>query len=136
MMPDYKYLIIGGGMTADAAVRGIRKADPDGSIGLIGAEPDPPYKRPPLTKALWKGDKLESIWSGTDKRRVEMHLGRTVNALDAERKQVTDDEGRAYTYAKLLLATGGTPRRLPFGEEHIIYYRTVADFRRLWALAD
>src|SRR6266542_5910487 len=45
-MPNYKYLIVGGGMTADAAVAGIREADRDGSIGLIGAEPDPPYNRP------------------------------------------------------------------------------------------
>ena len=37
-MPHYKYLIVGGGMTADAAVNGIREADPDGPIGLIGAE--------------------------------------------------------------------------------------------------
>ena len=41
-MTHYKYLLIGGGMAADAAVRGIRKIDPDGSIGLIGEEIDPP----------------------------------------------------------------------------------------------
>ena len=45
---DYTYLIVGGGMAADAAVHGIREVDADGSIGLISAEPDPPYKRPPL----------------------------------------------------------------------------------------
>src|SRR2546425_922989 len=65
-MPNYKYLIVGGGMTADAAVAGIREADPNGSIGLISAEPDPPYNRPPLSKALWKGEPLESIWRGTE----------------------------------------------------------------------
>ena len=47
-MPSYRYLIVGGGMTADAAVRGIREVDPKGSIGLIGTEIDPPYDRPPL----------------------------------------------------------------------------------------
>ena len=57
-MPSYKYLIVGGGMTADAAVRGIREIDPNGSIGLVGAENDPPYDRPPLSKGLWKGKPL------------------------------------------------------------------------------
>ena len=40
-MPRYKYLTVGGGMTADAAVNGIREADPDGSVGAISAEPNP-----------------------------------------------------------------------------------------------
>ncbi|MGD0610511.1 MAG: hypothetical protein ABSB41_03280 [Anaerolineales bacterium] len=54
-MADSKYLILGTGMAADAAVRGIREIDPKGSIELIGLEEDPPYKRPPLSKGLWKG---------------------------------------------------------------------------------
>ena len=58
----YDYLIVGAGMTADAAVRGIRKHDAKGSIAVVGAEADPPYNRPPLTKALWKREPLDSIW--------------------------------------------------------------------------
>ena len=54
-MRSYRYLIVGGGMTADSACRGIREHDSDGSIGLVGAEGHPPYSRPPLTKALWQG---------------------------------------------------------------------------------
>lgn len=54
-MPHFKYLIVGAGMTGDAAVSGIREVDPNGPIGLIGGEQDRPYDRPPLTKALWKG---------------------------------------------------------------------------------
>jgi len=49
-MPDYTYLIVGGGMTADAAAQALHEADPAGSIGLISAEPHPPYDRPPLSK--------------------------------------------------------------------------------------
>ena len=64
-MRNYKYLIVGGGMTADTAVNGIRELDSKGSIGLISAEADGPYDRPPLTKALWKGKPLESIWRHT-----------------------------------------------------------------------
>ncbi len=129
----YTYVIIGGGMTAAAAVEGIRQADPDGSIGLIGAETHPPYKRPPLSKGLWKGKPLEDIWLQSERHGITPHLGRTVRTLDPPRKRVTDDQGTVYTYEKLLLATGGTPRRLPFGGEHIIYFRTLDDYRRLRA---
>ena len=61
-MPHYPYLIIGGGMTAAAAVHGIREVDPTGAIGLIGLDPHPPYQRPLLSKGLWKGKPLERVW--------------------------------------------------------------------------
>lgn len=135
-MEHYKYLILGGGMTADAATRGIRELDASGSIGLIGSEPDPPYDRPPLTKKLWKGKPFESIWRGTQDRGVDLHLGRTVRGLNPHENLAIDDQGNTYVYEKLLLATGGTPRRLSFGGENIIYYRTVQDYRKLRALSE
>lgn len=135
-MQHYPYLIIGGGMTADAAVRGIRELDAKSAIGLIGAETDPPYARPPLTKALWKGDPLDSVWRKTSEAGVDLHLGRRVKTLDPDKKRVIDEKGVSYTFDKLLLATGGTPRHLPFGGEGVIYYRTLADFRRLHAMAE
>ena len=130
-MPHYKYLIIGGGMTADAAVHGIREIDANGPIGLISQEEEKPYDRPPLTKGLWKDKTLDSIWRHTENEHVEFHLGRNVELIDPKQKRVVDDAQNVYTYDKLLLATGGRPRLLPFGEKHIIYYRTVADYRRL-----
>lgn len=135
-MPRYPYLIVGGGMTADAAVVGIRANDPDGAIGIIGAESDFPYNRPPLSKGLWKGAPLTKIWRKTADQGVTFHLGRRVQALDPINKQVTDDQGTTYQFDTCLLATGGTPRRFPFGDDQIIYYRTVADYRRLRVLAE
>jgi len=135
-MPHYPYLIVGGGMTGDAAVRGIRERDAKGAIGLIGAESDPPYARPPLSKALWKGQPIESVWRKTSDLGVDLHLGRRATALDLGGKKVTDDGGTRHTYDKLLLATGGTARRLPFGGDRVIYFRTLDDYRRLRALAD
>ncbi len=135
-MANYKYLIVGAGMTADAAVRGIRELDADGKIGMIGSEHNPPYNRPPLTKALWKGKPLESIWRRTQEFSVDLHLGRTVRSIDPQMLLVQDDNGAEYKYEKLLLATGGTPRRLPFGPEDIIYYRTLEDYQRLRELTD
>jgi len=135
-MKDYKYLIIGGGMTADAAAKGIRAIDPDGSIGLISIEPDPPYNRPPLSKGLWKGKPLDSIWRKTENKHVELHLGRKVVSLNADGYFVRDDQGQEFHAEKLLLAIGGTPHHLPFGGEDIIYYRTLEDYRRLVSLSE
>ena len=135
-MPKYKYLIVGGGMTADAAVQGIREIDSTGTIGLISMENDPPYDRPPLTKGLWKDKSLDSIWRSAAKQNAQLHLGRTVKSLDLKQKQATDDNGDVYTFEKLLLSTGGEPRLLPFGADKIIYYRTASDYRRLRALTE
>jgi 3-phenylpropionate/trans-cinnamate dioxygenase ferredoxin reductase component len=132
----YTYLIVGGGMTADAAVRGIREVDPGGSIGLVGAEADPPYKRPPLSKKLWAGKPLDSVWLEAGDRGAAIHLGRTVRALDLRAKRAVDDRGTTYAFDKLLLATGARPRRLPVGGHRVIHYRTLDDYRRLRTLAD
>ena len=135
-MPDYKYLIIGGGMTADSAVRGIREIDAAGSIGLLCSEPSPPYERPPLSKALWKGKQFDSIWRGTGAvPGVTMHLETTAARIEPAAKQVIDSNGAAYQYEKVLLATGGSPRKLEFAGSRCIYFRTVDDYRRLRSLA-
>ncbi len=134
-MKHYKYLIIGGGLTGDAATRGIRELDAEGSIGLISAESAPPYMRPNLSKGLWKGRPIEKIWRKTEER-AELHLGRKVMQIDPERKIVQGNRGNEYTYDKLLLATGGSPNRLPFGAGDIIYFRDFQDYQHLRALAD
>jgi 3-phenylpropionate/trans-cinnamate dioxygenase ferredoxin reductase subunit len=134
-VPAYKYLIIGGGMTADSAVRGIRQLDKSGSIGLVTSEPHPPYNRPPLSKGLWKGDPVEKIWRTTSELGAEMHLECRAKRIDPGNKMVLDDHGTEYRFEKLLLATGGKVRRLPFEVEGIIYFRTLDDFHRLETLA-
>ncbi len=131
-MEQYNYLIIGGGMTADSAVQGIRSIDANGTIGVISLESDPPYDRPPLSKGLWTGDvDFEEIWRSTQDSGAILHLGQLVQSIDPARKQVTTQTGVKYQYQKLLLATGGTPRRLPQDISEIIYYRTLQDYRTL-----
>ncbi|MFX0040379.1 MAG: NAD(P)/FAD-dependent oxidoreductase [Promethearchaeota archaeon] len=135
---NYKYLIIGGGMAADAAAHSIRDNDPIGTIGLISSENDPPYARPPLSKTLWTGDEeIEDIDLGTSEADIQMHLGLTATKIDRPNKKVIDDKGNKYSYTKLLIATGGTPRKLPNVEEKgLIYYRTLSDYEKLKALVD
>jgi len=134
-MKGYKYLIIGGGLTGDAATRGIRELDEDGSIGLISMEPDPPYMRPNLSKGLWKGRPVEKIWRKTEER-AELILGRKATKLDPGKKTVQDDQGDEYTYDKLLIATGGSPIHLLCGEGDIIYFRDFQDYQRLRKMAN
>jgi 3-phenylpropionate/trans-cinnamate dioxygenase ferredoxin reductase subunit len=133
-MQHSRYLIVGGGLTADAACKGIREVDSDGTIVLVGEEPHAPYARPPLSKALWKGVAENTIWRGTEELGVDLRLGRRIVGLDLGERVATDAEGQRYHYERLLLATGGRPRRLPFGDD-VVYFRTLDDFRRLRTLA-
>jgi 3-phenylpropionate/trans-cinnamate dioxygenase ferredoxin reductase component len=123
-------------MTADAAVRGIRQRDAHGSVGLISTELDPPYDRPPLSKGLWQGTPLEKVWRGTLDHGAALHLGRSATMLAPATRQVIDDQHTIYTFDTLLLATGGTPRRLAYDNEQIIYFRTLDDYRRLRTLTE
>ncbi len=134
-MKHYKYLIIGGGLAGDGATKGIRELDAAGSIGMISMEPDPPYMRPNLSKDLWKGRPEEKIWRKTEER-AQLHLSRKTVQLDPTKKSVLDNEGDEYTYDKLLLATGGTPNHLPFGNGNIIYYRNFRHYKHLRELTE
>lgn len=134
MTNDYQYLILGGGMTAAAAADGIREVDATGAIGIISAETNPPYNRPPLSKSLWKGDPIDSIWRKMTDKPAALHLGCLINEIDPGKRQVIDNAGNIFSYGKLLLATGGTPRRFPFDDDHVIYFRTLSDYQRLRAL--
>lgn len=135
-MAHYPYLIVGGGMAAAAAIQGIREVDPHGPIGLIGSEPYQPYQRPPLSKALWKGTPQEEVWIDVACQGVDLMLGRRAQTLDGELKRIVDNQGAVTTFDRLLLATGGTPRRLPWGGDDVIYYRTLDDYQRLRGLTE
>ena len=135
-MPNFRYLIVGGGLTADGACKGIRELDEDGPIAVVGQEPHPPYLRPPLSKGLWKGDPEEDIWRGTGDLGVDLVLSRRIDSLDLGAHRATDDRGETYGYERVLFATGGRPRRLPVGGDDVIYYRTLDDYRNLRKLAE
>ena len=132
-MNTTKYLIVGAGMTGDMAAKGIRDHDPDGPITMIGADPNPPYKRPLLTKGLWKGAPEEKLWREPAEG-VELVTGRRIVSLDLPAHTATDDEGEEYGWEKLLLATGARPREVP-GAEGVVWFRTLDDYRRVREVA-
>ena len=132
-MSETRYLVIGGGMAGHAAAAAIREVDPGGRIEMIGADPERPYARPPLSKGLWFGKPEESVWLALIPG-LELLAGTRVVSIDATAREARDDRGGIHPYDRLLLATGGTPRRIPFGDDRVVFYRTLSDFRRLRAV--
>lgn len=130
-MHSTRYLIVGGGMTGDMAARGIREHDADGPVTIVGAEPHPPYKRPLLSKGLWKGSPEEKVWRKPVEG-VELRTGRRIVRLDLDAHRAADDAGEEYAWERLLLATGARPREIP-GAEGVLYFRTLDDYRLLHA---
>lgn len=136
---SYKYVIVGGGLAGASAVEGIREHDRDGSILMIGSEEWLPYDRPPLTKKLWTGKKaVNDVFRHESefylRNGVDAGLGETVVKLDPDSRTVETDRGHRHGYEKLLLATGGVPRRLdiPGGKLWgVYYYRRIGDYLRL-----
>lgn len=141
MRNDYDYLIVGGGMAADAAAKGIREQDPDGTIGIVGEEPIGPVARPPLSKDLWTSadaSEQDAALDTVSETSATLHTEELATRLDRDAKVVTTDSGEEFGYGTLLIATGGHPRHLDGLEpgERIRYYRTLADYQALRRIVD
>jgi NADPH-dependent 2,4-dienoyl-CoA reductase/sulfur reductase-like enzyme len=127
-------VVVGAGLAGASAVEELRTQGYPGDITLIGAEPHPPYERPPLSKGVLLGTAdpdsvfLHSTqWYGD--RQVELVLGEPVTGIDLDRGHV-DVGGRQWSYDRLLLATGATSRRLPLADRSgadVVYLRTLDD---------
>lgn len=135
-MKTYRYIIVGGGMTGSAAVMGIRENDTDGSIAMFSREEYGPYNRPPLTKSLWNSKDIDDIIRPMDDYNVDSFLSTQVSHIDSGSKVIETKNGDQFKYEKLLLATGGHPRKLQDVPQDVIYYRTRADYHRLNELTE
>lgn len=133
-MQDFRYLILGGGMAADAAARGIREFDSDGSIAIISNDVDEPYTRPALSKKLWTDPSFgqdDNYLSTVADTWAQLHLGTEATSVDAEAKTVTASDGE-YSFEKLLFVTGGQPKQIDLAEgQRVVYFRRFDDYRRL-----
>jgi 3-phenylpropionate/trans-cinnamate dioxygenase ferredoxin reductase subunit len=135
----FDYVIVGAGRAGASAVEGIRELDTSGSILLAGAEAHLPYDRPPLSKQLWFGKKtIADIFVRDrdffEREGVQLASAERVTEIWPGDKRIVTDRGRSVHYGKLLLATGGTPRRLqiPGAElEGVFYFRTLDDYVEL-----
>src|SRR5690606_4008035 len=138
----YDYVIVGAGVAGASAARAIRRHDEEGTTLVLGREDDAPFYRPDLSKTLWleddaaPGGEPASGWLLDDEARAELRTGVSVTAIDTEAKSLVLSDTTTMSYGRLLLATGAQPRTLDLPEsDRILTYRTLADYRRLRALA-
>ena len=127
------HLIVGGGMTGSAAAMGVLDVAPDASLALVGAEPVPPYERPPLSKDLWQEEEPDLEQVQHDRELFEgadLVTGRRIVELRPDEHLAIDDAGTRWRYGRCLLATGATPIRPPFAPDlpSVPTFRTREDF--------
>ncbi|QLD12310.1 NAD(P)/FAD-dependent oxidoreductase [Microbacterium oleivorans] len=138
-MQSFDYLIIGGGMVADAAARGIRELDETGTIGILSADIDEPYTRPALSKKLWTDPDFtwDQVPLGTaSDTGAEIRLRSLVTSIDRDGRSVETDAGERFGYRRLLLATGSRPREIEARDsDRVLSFRSAEDYRRLRELA-
>ncbi|KAI9189077.1 hypothetical protein H9P43_000505 [Blastocladiella emersonii ATCC 22665] len=168
---SFKYVLIGGGTASYSAMLGIQEVEPNAEILIITGEGYAPYQRPPLTKELWFSedpaiadtltftnwegkptslfyqDEAQYAVVGDDAaptgEGVKLLKGRRAIKLDVENQTITLDSGATVKYDKVLLATGGTPRKLSYqktlpepAQKRVVTYRTLDDFKKLLAVAE
>lgn len=128
-----KFAIIGDGIAGATAAEEIRNSDEEANIHVFTDETDPLYNRIML-KTYMKGTLPKQYTrvhdeSWYDKREIELHLETFVDNIDRDKKIVETDEGESFKYDKLLVATGGSPRKLPQDEgfENLHYMWTMDD---------
>ena len=139
-MPE-TVLIAGAGLAGGGAAATLRQEGFDGGVVLIGAEPQPPYERPPLSKEYLRGEfpferALVHSPDFYDENEIETRFGVGVARVDAADKVVELEGGERVAYDRLLVATGGRNRRLPIPGidlEGVYDLRTVADSDRIRA---
>jgi 3-phenylpropionate/trans-cinnamate dioxygenase ferredoxin reductase subunit len=124
-----RLVVIGGGLAATRVVEEYRRLGGDDLITVVAAEPHLPYDRPPLTKAVLRGEldetPLRTEWSSLE---VDFRLGRRAVSLHADRRSVLLDDGEELGYGSLVIATGATARTLPgLAGDGVHVVRTVDD---------
>jgi NADPH-dependent 2,4-dienoyl-CoA reductase/sulfur reductase-like enzyme len=138
-MKDQGVLIVGGGLAAQRAAETLRRRGYEAPVQICCGEPVAPYDRPPLSKRVLAGAADEESLAFRPRawyrdHEVELVLGDPAVALEPAAHRVRLASGARYPYGRLLIATGGVPRRLPFLDHRNVHLlRDVADARRLRA---
>ncbi|HEY6397025.1 MAG TPA: FAD-dependent oxidoreductase [Solirubrobacteraceae bacterium] len=129
------YLLVGGGLASGNCARWLRESGADGTILLVGREPDPPYNRPPCSKGYLQGKepRAEVLFRSPewyDEQRIELLTRTSVTRLDLADRTARLADGQDVSFDKALVATGAGVRRLhaPGAElEGIHYLRTIGN---------
>src|SRR5882672_5374838 len=142
-MKSQRFVIIGASLAGASAAAALREGGFDGTVELIGAEPQLPYNRPPLSKGYLRGqdrfeDQLVNPADYYAQHEVNLRLGVRATSVDPQRKVVSLERGEEVPYDRLLVATGGRNRSLttPGADlPGIFQLRTVEDCDRIRAVA-
>ncbi len=129
------FVIAGAGMAGAKAAETLREEGFDGRIVMIGAEPEAPYERPPLSKGYLLGDSPREDArvhpaGFYEEHSIECEQGVTIDAIDAGERRVDLGDGRSLAYDRLLIATGAVPKRPPVAGadlDGVHVLRTLAD---------
>ncbi len=134
-MSDDGLIIVGASLGGAKAAEGARSQGWTQPIRLVGAEPHMPYERPPLSKDVLIGRKAPTTASVHDSgyyvsNDIDLLLGGTVSRIDLAKRSVEVNGERHLRFAKLILATGSSPRRLSLANvdlPEVFYLRTLDD---------
>jgi len=129
-------VIIGAGHAGGSAAIALREMGFSAPVIIVGEEEEPPYERPTLSKEFLSGSDSSPVYLADEQRwsdlDVILKLGSAATAVDRDRREVVLANGERIAYGKLILATGGRVRRLPFPDSaHVHHLRTADDARNL-----
>ena len=134
MPDDQTFVIVGASLAGAKAAETLREEGFDGRIVLLGAEPERPYERPPLSKDYLRRETTDKPYVHDDgyydANEIELRTSTEVESIDPDSSEVSLKGGERIGYDRLLLATGAEPRRLsvPGSDlDGILYLRTIAD---------
>jgi len=138
-MTQSRIVIVGGSLAGATAAATLRDEGFDGEVTMIGAEPQLPYHRPPLSKGYLRQEEsfdaqLVKPAGYYAEHRIELKLGAPATAIDAKQKFVELERGEQVAYDRLLVATGGRNRTLSVPGAHlesVFQLRTVEDCDRI-----
>jgi 3-phenylpropionate/trans-cinnamate dioxygenase ferredoxin reductase subunit len=138
-----RIVIVGAGLAGARAAEGLRTAGYDGSIVLLGAEPERPYLRPPLSKEYLRGDKpRDKVYVHPEpfyvEQRIDLETSAAVRSIAPTERMVHLADGRRLPFDRLLIATGAEPRTLSVPGADlpgVMRLRTMADADALRAAA-
>lgn len=131
----YKYVVLGNGVAGHAAAKEIRKNDPEGSLALIGNENYPTYFRIKLTEMISTGVD-DSVFLASkesyEEKKIDLFLNTTITEFDSDKKSLKAEDGKEFTWDKLLITTGASSFVPPIQgveKENIFTIRSLDDLK-------
>ncbi|HEX5193733.1 MAG TPA: FAD-dependent oxidoreductase [Solirubrobacteraceae bacterium] len=142
-MATQTFVIVGASLAGAKAAETLREEGFDGRVVLVGAEPERPYERPPLSKEYLRGEAEAKPYVHDEafyaEHEIELRTSTRAERIDPSAREVSLADGETLRFDRLLLATGAQPRHLPVpgGDlDGVLYLRSVEDSEAIRARID